>query len=147
MRSETVDREKVKKAKDVLDRIIGQNIRVEREVRNLSRDELAEILDLTTSHMGLIERGERGATGVTLMKLSRALDKPIDNFFYESKDSAFMSEDSDIDNLEVNRKKISSLVAYLTEKELNFIIDMIKGIIRLNHSHTTGYDDLNLGEQ
>lgn len=141
-----MDRERVKKAKDVLDRVIGQNIRIEREVRNLSRDELAEILDLTTSHMGLIERGERGATGVTLMKLSRALDKPIDDFFYDSKDSALVREDSNDDKLEANRRKIASLVTYLTENELNFLTDIIKGIIRLNHSHVPGYDDFAIDE-
>ena len=142
-----MDRERVKKAKDVLDRIIGQNIRIEREVRNLSRDELAEILDLTTSHMGLIERGERGATGVTLMKLSRALDKSIDDFFYESKDSVLVREDSNEDKLEANRKKIASLITYLTEAELNYVIDMIKGLIRLNHSHATDYDGFELGDE
>ena len=141
-----MDRERVKKAKDVLDKIIGQNIRIEREVRNLSRDELAEILDLTTSHIGLIERGERGATGVTLMKLSRALDKPIDDFFHEKVDSLQVREEKNSDTLDANRKKIASLITYLTDNELNFIAEMTKGIIRLNHSHSGGYDDFDFGE-
>ena len=137
-----MDRERVKKAKDTLDKIIGHNIRIEREVRNLSRDELAEILDLTTSHMGLIERGERGATGVTLMNLSRALDKPIDHFFYQAKNVPFVREDINEDKLAANRMKIASLITYLTENELEFIVGVIKGIIRLNHSHTPMDDDL-----
>ena len=141
-----MDRKKVKKAKDALDKIIGQNIRAEREVRNLSRDELAEILDLTTSHMGLIERGERGATGVTLMKLSRALDKPIDDFFYESPSNILsLREGLDEDRQLADRKKAASLITYLTENELEFVINVIKGIIRLNHSHTT-VDDLDLDD-
>ena len=142
-----MDRESVKKAKDVLDKIIGKNIRIEREVRNLSRDELAEILDLTTSHMGLIERGERGATGVTLMKLSRALERPIDDFFYESKESLSIFEKTSEDCLSANRKKISSLISYLTKEELDFVVEVIKGIIKLNHSHSVELDEFDSEEE
>lgn len=138
-----MDREKVKKAKVVLDRIIGNNIRSEREVRNLTRDELAEILDLTTSHMGLIERGERGATGITLIKLSKALEKPIDDFFYDSTGlPIYMMEGAGGDDTEANRKKIASLITYLSNDELCFIVNIIKGVIRLNHSDATKYDGL-----
>jgi len=131
-----VNREVVKKAKDVLDKTIGQNIRAEREVRNLSREELAEILDLTTSHMGLIERGERGATGVTLQKLSRALDTSIDDLFQSRMGKTLNLQDpSTDDELDVSRKKIASLITYLTEAELNFVISVIKGLIKMNHSN------------
>jgi len=131
-----MDREKAKRAKSELDRIIGRNIRTEREARNMSRDELAELVDLTTSHMGLIERGERGATGVTLMKLSRILGRPIDDFFYEAKENKpSLSEGSKEDIFEADKKKFISLAAYLTEKELHFAINMVKGVIRLNHLH------------
>ena len=131
-----MDREQAKRAKDTLDKIIGDNIRREREIRDLSRDELAEILDLTTSHMGLIERGERGATGVTLLKLSRVLDKSIDDFFHNAKDKiVVVSEGVNKDNLETKRKKVSSLITYLTDKEFKFIVDVIKGLIRINHAH------------
>jgi len=130
-----MDREKVRKTKETLDKTIGDNIRIERSLRNLSREELAEILELTTSHMGLIERGERGATNVTLMKLSCALSKPIDDFFYASKKSFAMREKDNKNKLEANRKKISSLTAFLAESELEFIISVIRGVVRLNPSY------------
>ncbi|MCL2371991.1 MAG: helix-turn-helix domain-containing protein [Defluviitaleaceae bacterium] len=139
-----MDREKAKHAKNELDRIIGKNVRREREIRNMSRDELAEIIDLTTSHMGLIERGERGATGVTLMKLSHVLDRPIDDFFYEHKDRPSLREGSNEDKFEANRKRLASLFAYLTEKEQHFALHVIKELIRLNHSNTTPND---IGEE
>ena len=141
-----MNRKQVRKEKDVLDRIIGENIRTEREVRNLSREELSEILGLTVGHMGLIERGERGATGVTLLKLSRSLDKPIDDFFRESKDAALLRKGSDTDNPESNHKKIASLATYLTAKELDFVINVTQSIIRLNHSHATDDKDFGMDE-
>jgi transcriptional regulator with XRE-family HTH domain len=109
-----------------LDEIIGKNIRNERQSRNLSRDELAEMLDLTTSHMGLIERGERGATAVTLSKLTRVLQLPIDNFF--SPPPALALREEKENGRIVAQKKINSLISKLSEAELHFVIHMIQGI-------------------
>ncbi|MCL2604187.1 MAG: helix-turn-helix domain-containing protein [Defluviitaleaceae bacterium] len=117
---------KTKQEKINLDEIIGKNIRTERQARNLSRDELAEMLDLTTSHMGLIERGERGATAVTLSKLTRVLQLPIDNFFSPSPSLALREEKEN--SRTTSQKKINSLISKLNEAELNFIIHMIQGI-------------------
>ncbi|MCL2217024.1 MAG: helix-turn-helix transcriptional regulator, partial [Defluviitaleaceae bacterium] len=72
-----------KKDKIRIDSVIGYNVRAEREMRKITREELAESMDLTVSHMGLIERGERGATAVTLEKLARVFEVPVDNFFAE----------------------------------------------------------------
>ena len=48
--------------KNILDREIGKRVRNLRKSHGLSRDVLAEQLGITLSHMGLIERGERGLT-------------------------------------------------------------------------------------
>jgi len=120
--------------KDRLDEIIGKNIRLERESRRLSRDELAEMMDLTSSHMGLIERGERGATAVTLSKLSKAFDIPIDNLFTNPKPGGLsVKEDKDA-MPQANRKKVQSLMTCLNETELEFVVHTIKGVIAMNHS-------------
>ncbi|MCL2500339.1 MAG: helix-turn-helix domain-containing protein [Defluviitaleaceae bacterium] len=117
---------KTKQEKVNLDEIIGKNIRTERQARNLSRDELAEMLDLTTSHMGLIERGERGATAVTLSKLTRVLQLPVDNFFMPSPMLALREERDTTRS--IAQKKINSLISKLSESELNFVIHVIQGI-------------------
>lgn len=120
--------------KDRLDEIIGKNIRLERESRRLSRDELAEMMELTSSHMGLIERGERGATAVTLSKLSKAFDIPIDHLFTNpNKGGLSVREDKDAAP-QASRKKIQSLMTCLEQEELDFVIHTIKGIIAMNHS-------------
>ena len=120
-----------KQEKVNLDEVIGRNIRSERQARNLSRDELAEMLELTTSHMGLIERGERGATAVTLAKLTKVLQLPIDNLFSSPVTAVAMREDSSSSRI-ANQKKITSLTANLTDAELTFVVQVIQGIVKMN---------------
>ena len=123
---------KTREDKVHLDKIIGRNIRAEREARGISRDELAELLDLTTSHMGLIERGERGATAVTLSKLTRVFDVPIDHFFQDQLKHTFSFHGFNDEELSVNRKKILSMVTKLNEHELGLIVHTIRGILDMN---------------
>ena len=115
-----------------LDEVIGRNIRLEREARRLTRDELAEMMELTTSHMGLIERGERGATAVTLSKVSRAFDLPVDHLFSSPRQSGLTSKEDDNSGPQVARKKVQSLITCLNETELNFLVHTIKGIIAMS---------------
>jgi len=120
--------------KDRLDEIIGKNIRLERDARKLSRDELAEIMELTTSHMGLIERGERGATAVTLSKLSKTFDIPIDHFFTNPKRGGLSVREGNDSGLQASRKKIHSLITRLSETELDFVVHAIKGVIAMTNA-------------
>jgi len=124
-----LDRALTRKNKDRLDRIIGQNIRAEREMRKMSRDELAETLDLTVSHMGLIERGERGATAVTLEKLAHVFSVSIDSLFAEPDNKKFSVKEESDDDASSNRRKISTQITRLNEKETEFVIHVIKGLI------------------
>ena len=48
--------------KDLLDREVGKRVKALREECGITRTELAKKLGLTLSHMGLIERGQRGLT-------------------------------------------------------------------------------------
>ena len=126
--------------KDRLDDIIGKNIRLERESRKISRDELAEMMELTSSHMGLIERGERGATAVTLSKLSKAFDIPIDHLFANPRKGGLSVREDQDAAPQATQKKIHSLLTCLKEGELDFIVHTIKGIIAMNH--TAGPNDI-----
>ena len=121
-----------KQEKMDLDEVIGRNIRTERSERQLTRDELAEMLDLTVSHMGLIERGERGATAVTLAKLSRVLQRPIDTFFASAPLSSLRE---DRGNAKATlQKKINSLMTNLDEDELAFLVYVVQGLTKLSSS-------------
>jgi len=119
--------------KERLDEIIGKNIRLERELRKLTRDELAEMMELTTSHMGLIERGERGATAVTLSKISRAFNIPVDHLFASPQKGGLTVRESDSTGPESVRKKVQSLITCLNETELDLVVHTIKGIIAMSN--------------
>jgi transcriptional regulator with XRE-family HTH domain len=118
-----------KQEKMNLDEVIGRNIRNERQSRDVSREELAEMLELTTSHMGLIERGERGATAVTLSKLAKVLQMPVDNFFIMPPALALREDRNNGRN--AAHKKIASLTVNMTDAELAFIIHVIQGMLKI----------------
>jgi len=117
-----------------LDEVIGKNIRIEREARKLTRDELAEMMELTTSHMGLIERGERGATAVTLSKISRAFDVPVDHLFASPQAGGLTVREKDSSGPQSARRKVQSLMTCLDEAEINFIVHTIKGVIAMSNN-------------
>ena len=54
--------------------IFGKNVRTWRKKRNLSQEMLAEKAESHPNYIGFIERGERAATIVKLVALSKALD-------------------------------------------------------------------------
>jgi len=131
-----MDRKKTRKDKIRLDKIIGKNIRTERELRNITRDELAEVTDLTVSHLGLIERGERGATPVTLEKIVKAFGITIDSLFTEQDKSISVKDKRNGTNNNTFYKKVTTLITQLSESELEFIAHTIKGIVTMRNPKT-----------
>lgn len=57
---------------------IGLRIRLEREKYNLSREQLATLLNLSSFYIGQIERGDRNMSIDTLVKISSTLNLSID---------------------------------------------------------------------
>jgi len=106
---------------------MGENIRNMRIDRGISIDELASMLELTPSFLGSIERGQRGTTPATLLKLSDIFGLPIDSFFYHSQGEP-LSESNSL------RQKIFNLSTNLTKDELDYMILVIKGLYKMNHS-------------
>ena len=53
---------------------IGQRIREQRKAKKLTMDQLAEMIDISFSYMGHIERGTRVASVETLARLCEALE-------------------------------------------------------------------------
>ena len=111
---------------------MGENIRQERVSRNISIDELAEILDLTPGFVGLMERGKRGAALITLLKLSDIFGISIDSFFFKSKSSALSFSDEHTSETQAYHKKIESLISDFTDKELEFLVSTIKNMRTMN---------------
>ena len=70
--------------KQRINKLIGRNIRKERELLGISRLELSNMLGVTASHVGLIERGAKGTTAAMLYRLTKIFGVSFDNFFKEA---------------------------------------------------------------
>lgn len=106
-------------------KIIGSNIRFERQKRDLTIDELSEILEIAPGFLGLIERGQRGTSIKNLCKISDFFSISLDTLITVPLDGKkVVKEESGIE------KKKSVVTTYLnsmTEKELDFFIVTMKG--------------------
>ena len=63
---------------------IGHRIRLEREMLNLSREKLAEIIELSPFYIGQIERGERRMSLDTLAKFTNTFNVSVDYLLFGS---------------------------------------------------------------
>ena len=100
--------------------MMGQNIKEKRLERKLSVEELAKLINLTAGGLGLIERGQRGASLVTLLKLSEIFDCTVDKMMC-------VPEKERIGKHE----RVTSLLINLDEKEVDFVIAMVKALRKL----------------
>lgn len=93
---------------------IGNRIRIERENFDMTREKLAELLNLSPYFLGQIERGERKMSISTLIKISECLHISIDYLFFEQV------------NINTNNNVLHSLINRCSEKEVNVIEGLIK---------------------
>ena len=114
--------------------IMGANIRKKRRERELTIEELSAIVGVSSGFLGLIERGERGMSPDNLLKMISALEMTLDDVYDTTglHNSSFAEET--VSNRKAKRDKIQTLISNLTEKELDFTIQMIKNIKSMNHS-------------
>jgi len=114
--------------KNNIDKIVGKNIVKERTSRNMSRDELAEIMGMTTSHLGLIERGERGVTMVNFTKFTKVFDIPAEMLIGEPFKYQTLNEDMPEAIGFKNRNKLRTIINSFSDSEVSLLIHMVKGI-------------------
>lgn len=106
-------------------RIIGSNIRHERQKRDLTIDELSEIINIAPGFLGLIERGQRGTSVKNLCKIA--------NFFSLTLDTLITSPVGQIENVREESsltRKQAAILTYINsmeEAELDFFITSMKG--------------------
>ena len=63
---------------------LGERIRKERQRLNLTQAQLAEDIDISNTYMGAIERGERGLTLDTLIRVVQRLGVTVDFLLADS---------------------------------------------------------------
>jgi len=58
-------------------------LKLARVERNLSQQELADLVDVTRQTIGLIEKGDYNPTLNLCLKIAKALGKSLDQLFWE----------------------------------------------------------------
>lgn len=104
--------------KHVDNQAIGERIRDEREKLRLTREEFAEMLELSPLYIGQLERGERQMSLNTLVKVSDYLHIPTDYLIYGK------TPENDIE-----KSRINTLLNKCSKNELSLIENMIKLIL------------------
>ena len=68
-------------------RRFGQRVRVLRKEKALTQEELADRANVHRTFIGMIERGEKNATLVTIIRISGALEIPAMELMRELEDA------------------------------------------------------------
>ncbi|MCI8806195.1 MAG: helix-turn-helix transcriptional regulator [Clostridiales bacterium] len=132
-------------------KLIGSNIRFERQKRDLTIEELSEILNIAPGFLGLIERGQRGTSIKNLCKIAEFFSISLDQLITRPAGTVVKSEDElmaeKIENIELRDKYTTavSLIHGLSTVELDFVITSIKSMRRLMKK--AEYVDFEAGEQ
>jgi transcriptional regulator with XRE-family HTH domain len=66
--------------------LFGEAVRRWRQERGFNQERLAELVGLSTSMIGMIERGEKNTTLESVQRLSDALSVEVRDFFFSSED-------------------------------------------------------------
>ncbi|MDF9408655.1 helix-turn-helix transcriptional regulator [Pelotomaculum isophthalicicum JI] len=112
---------------------IGLRIREEREKLKLSRDEFAEIIELSEYYVGQLERGERQMSLPTLVNIANTLHISLDylvlgktehnNYYVHYENNIYETSACDID------KEINNLLNKCSPKELALIKKLVQTIL------------------
>ena len=120
-------------------KIIGANIRYERKLRDMTIEELAEVIGMAPGFLGLIERGQRGTTIKNLCKLADFFSLTLDDMI---KRSLGFAEGNRKTPKELKLMTAMSLIENMDEKELDFVVEMMKRLMRFRETDPEDEFDL-----
>lgn len=98
---------------------VGQRIKEAREAKGLTQEELAAMVDLSPTHISVIERGQKAARLDTFVEIANALDVSADSLLM---DVVARSVNGVVNELSENIMKLPS-------KEQKRVIRAIKAYI------------------
>lgn len=101
---------------------LGKRIRTERQQLRLTQEQLAELIGVSSTYIGLVERGERAVTLEKLIRIANVLHVSVD---YLLSDSAKSSADN-------NFILLKNLWLQASPAEQALILDLVKSV--LHHS-------------
>ena len=94
-------------------------------------NELAELMGLSPGFVGLLERGQRGTSPLTLLQLSLILGTSIDQLFYCGNVSVSPCDDQTDTNeietkIQIRLEKLRNLIYDFNEKEMGFVLEFLE---------------------
>lgn len=99
--------------------ILGKRLREERLHCGLTQEQVAECINVSTTYVGLIERGERSVTLEKLILLAKCFHVTID----------YLLQDALPPNLTMQDQQLHSLWNSADEHERSMILSIIKSVI------------------
>lgn len=98
---------------------LGKRLREERIHCGLTQEQVAEFINVSTTYIGLIERGERSVTLDKLVSLSQCFHVSVD----------YLLQDSIPLTSSIQEKQLLSLWHKATEQEHEMILSVIRSMI------------------
>ena len=104
----------------MIEKQIGRRIQAIRKQRGLTQEQLAEQLDISTTHMSAIERGVSGVTVEKRVQIINCLDCTADDLFCDVIHTGYRNKSS----------RLYDLIAALPAKEQQKIFDVVETMVR-----------------
>jgi len=111
----------------------GNNLQMLRRERGLSAEVVANFLELSTTYVGLIERGERAPSLETFVRICEFLGKdthemltPLEGSVKKGVRVAEKRPSTNVEKHEAKVKTIAGMARSFTMHELDFILNMLK---------------------
>ncbi len=98
---------------------LGERIRKSRKLKNLTQEQLAELCELSTAHIGHIERGTRALSIESLVLIARTLEVSTDYLLFDvinNKDRNFAALLSSLSKIETDKAdRLFSVIKVLAD--------------------------------
>lgn len=99
---------------------LGKRIRQERKKSNLTQEQLAELVNVSATYIGFIERGERTLSLSTLVHIANVLGVSVDYLLCDSVTPEASSQEL----------LLLKLFSSATPKERETILELVKVLLR-----------------
>lgn len=98
---------------------LGKRIRTERQQLNLTQEQFAELIGVSSTYIGFIERGERSVTLEKLIQIANAFHVSVDYLLTDSVEAS-------VDN---NFALLHNLWQQAAPSEQALILDLVKSVL------------------
>lgn len=103
---------------------IGQQVRKSRKARGLSQEQLAEMVNISTTHMSHIETGNTKLSLTVLVDIANALDVRTDDLLERSLYTTGNAVE-----------EIAAMLESCSAQEAKTVVDIVKAVKQAIHMH------------